>query len=98
MDKTLFKSLMKCIQDSNMALKQLIAEILDNYALNERDYAIKNKKLRINLEYLKDIGDNLTDLASRYRNPELILSILRPLDTLCFNKVHYVNIYLRSLT
>lgn len=46
-----------------MALKQVIAEILDFYTLNEREYALKTKKLRINLEYLKDIGDNLTDLV-----------------------------------
>ena len=76
-----------------MALKQVIAEILDFYTLNEREYSLKTKKLRINLEYLKDIGDNLTDLVQRYRNPELILSILRPLDTLCFNKAHIVTFH-----
>lgn len=89
---------MKVIQDSGMKLKQLVAEILDNYALNEREYSLKHKKLRISLEYLKDMGFNLTDLVSRYRNADLILSILRPLDTLCFNKLHVVdNLYIASL-
>lgn len=79
---------MKVIQDSGMKLKQLVAEILDNYALNEKEYSLKFKKLRISLEYLKEMGFNLTDLVNRYRNADLILSILRPLDTLCFNKLH----------
>lgn len=79
---------MKVIQDSNMKLKTKIAEIIDNYALNEKEYSKRNFKLRIGLDYLQDIGDNLTDLVRRYRDPDLILSILRPLDTLCFNKAH----------
>lgn len=79
---------MKVIQDSNMKLKTKIAEIIDSYALNEKDYSKRNFKLRIGVDYLKDIGDNLTDLVKRYRDPDLILSILRPLDTLCFNKAH----------
>lgn len=83
---------MKVIQDSNMSLKQLIAEIIDNYALNEKEYSKKHYKLRIGMDYLQEIGDNLTDLVRRYRDPDLILAILRPLDTLCFNKVHIVEI------
>lgn len=83
---------MKVIQDSNMSLKQLIADIIDNYASNEREYSKKHYKLRISLDYLQDIAENLTDLVRRYRDPDLILSILRPLDTLCFNKVHIVGI------
>lgn len=81
---------MKVIQDSNMQLKTKIAEIIDSYALNEKEYSKKNFKLRIGLDYLQTIGDNLTDLVRRYRDPDLILSILRPLDTLCFNKAHIV--------
>lgn len=88
-DQQLFNILMKVIQDSAMGLKQLIAEILDNFALNERDYFNKKQKLTISLEYVKQIGSNLTDLLNRYRNSDLVLSILRPLDTLCF-KVAYV--------
>jgi hypothetical protein len=90
-DQQLFNTLMKVIQDSAMGLKQLIAEILDNFALNERDYYNRKQKLTISMEYVKQIGSNLTDLLNRYRNPDLVLSILRPLGTLCFKVAYVVN-------
>lgn len=81
---------MKAIQDSGMRLKQMIAEILDCYATNEKQYSSRTHTLRLPLEYLKEIGWNLTDLAGRYRHPDLILAILRPMETLCFNRAHIV--------
>jgi len=81
---------MKALQDSSLGLKQEIAELISGYAQNEKNYSMKHNKLRISLDYLKMIAQSLTDVVARYRTPELITSVLRPLDTLCFNRYHIV--------